>query len=155
MKITKVAAITGGITLGALVGAAFQFSSVSAAVPIGGHSSIAVSAPVATATPSPSPSPLCPPMMLAIAFTSNVADTSSLHLRLPWGSPGAPEGQMVEDYGSYNGTTIRKHLPVHDLTTVALLELFAHNAIHIHPPTAPPPYPPPPGPPTTTPTRTT
>src|SRR5216683_8135378 len=120
MKITKVAAITGGITLGSLVGAAFQFSSVSAAVPTGGHSSIAVSAPVATATPSPS----CPPMMLAIAFASHVTDASSLHLRLPWGSPGDPEGQMVEDYGSYNGTTIRKHLPVHDVTTGSLVELF-------------------------------
>src|SRR5260370_21784613 len=131
MKITKVAAITGGITLAALVGAAFQFSPVSAAVPTGGHSSIAVFTPVATATPSPSPSPLCPPMMLAIAFTSNVADTSSLHLRLPWGRPGDPEGQMVEDYGSYNGTTIRKHLPVHDVTTGSLVELFGHNAIDI------------------------
>ena len=29
MKITKVAAITGGITLGALAGAAFQFNAVS------------------------------------------------------------------------------------------------------------------------------
>ena len=131
MKITKVAAITGGITLGALVGAAFQFSSVSAAVPTGGHSSIAVSAPVATPTPSPSPSPACPPMVLAIAFTSNVTDASSLHLRLPWGRPGDPEGQMVEDYGSYNGTTIRKHLPVHDVTTGSLVELFGHNAIDI------------------------
>jgi murein DD-endopeptidase MepM/ murein hydrolase activator NlpD len=131
MKITKVAAITGGITLGALVGAAFQFTSVSASVPTSAHSSIAVSAPVATPTPSPSPSPSCPPMTLAIAFTSNVTDTSSLHLRLPWGRPGDPEGQMVEDYGAYNGTTIRKHLPVHDVTTGSLVELFGHNAIDI------------------------
>jgi murein DD-endopeptidase MepM/ murein hydrolase activator NlpD len=38
---------------------------------------------------------------------------------------------MVEDYGSYNGTTIRKHLPVHDVTTGSLVELFGHNAIDI------------------------
>jgi murein DD-endopeptidase MepM/ murein hydrolase activator NlpD len=131
MKITKLAAITGGITLGALVGAAFQFSSVSAAVPAGGHSSIAVSAPVATPTASPSPSPSCPLVKLAIAFTSNVTDTSGLHLRLPWGQPGDPEGRMVEDYGAYNGTTIRKHLPVHDVTSGSLVELFGHNAIDI------------------------
>jgi murein DD-endopeptidase MepM/ murein hydrolase activator NlpD len=131
MKITKLAAITGGVTLGALVGAAFQFSSVSAAVPAGGHSSIAVSAPAATPTASPSPSPFCPPVKLAIAFTSNVTDTSGLHLRLPWGQPGDPEGRMVEDYGAYNGTTIRKHLPVHDVTTGSLVELFGHNAIDI------------------------
>lgn len=130
MKITKVAAITGGITLGALAGAAFQFSAVSASVPAGGHSSIAVSAPVAM-TPSPSPSPSCPAMMLAIAFTSNVTDTSSLHLHLPWGRPGDPEGRMVEDYGSYDGTSVREQLPVHDVTTGTLQELSGHNAIDI------------------------
>src|SRR3989442_4925868 len=131
MNITKAAAITGGIMLGALTGAAFQFSAVSAAVPAGGHSSVAVSAPVARPTASPSPSPSCPPMKLAIAFTDNVTDTSGLHLHLPWGRPGDPEGQMVEDYGAYNGTTIRKHLPVHDVTTGTLVELFGHNAIDI------------------------
>src|ERR1700674_5102333 len=87
MKITKVAAITGGITLGALAGAAFQFSAASAALPAGGHSSVAVSVAVASPTASPSPSPSCPPVVLAIAFTSKVTDTSSLHLRLPWGRP--------------------------------------------------------------------
>ena len=131
MNITKAAAITGGIMLGALTGAAFQFSAVSAAVPAGGHSSVAVSAPVARPTASPSPSPSCLPMKLAIAFTDNVTDTSGLHLHLPWGRPGEPEGQMVEDYGAYNGTTIRKHLPVHDVTTGSLVELFGHNAIDI------------------------
>jgi murein DD-endopeptidase MepM/ murein hydrolase activator NlpD len=70
-------------------------------------------------------------MELAIAFTSNVRDVSALNLRLPWGRPGDPEGQMVEDYGAYNGTTIRKHLPVHDVTTGSLVELFGHNAIDI------------------------
>src|ERR1700737_3714636 len=131
MKITKVAAITAGITLGALAGAAFQFNSVSAALPASGHSAVAVSASVSAPSPSPSPSPSCPPKVLAIAFTSNVTDASSLHLRLPWGRPGDPEGQMVEDYGSYNGATIRKHLPVHDVTTGSLVELFGHNAIDI------------------------
>jgi murein DD-endopeptidase MepM/ murein hydrolase activator NlpD len=130
MKITKLAAITGGITLGALAGAAFQFNSVSAAVPAGSHLPVAVSAPVTRPSASPSPSP-CPPMTLAIAFTDNVTDTSALHLHLPWGRPGDPEGRMVEDYGSYNGTTIREHLPVHDVTTGALQELLGHNAIDI------------------------
>src|SRR5712691_4429699 len=131
MNITKAAAITGGIMLGALTGAAFQFSAVSAAVPAGGHSSVAVSAPVARPTASPSPSPSCLPMKLAIAFTDNVTDTSGLHLHLPWGRPGDPEGQMVEDYGAYNGTTIRKHLPVHDVTTGSLVEMYGHNEIYI------------------------
>src|ERR1700694_4163097 len=131
MNITKAAAITGGITLGALAGAALQFSAASAAVPAGGHSPVAVSVPVASPTASPSPSPSCPSMTLAIAFTGNVTDTSALHLHLPWGRPGDPEGRMVEDYGSYNGATIRKHLPVHDVTTGSLVELFGHNAIDI------------------------
>jgi len=131
MKITKAVAIAGGITLGALAGAAFQFSVVSAAVPAGGHSSVAVSVTVAGPTASPSPSPSCPPMTLAIAFTSNVTDTSGLHLHLPWGRPGDAQGRMVEDYGAYNGTSIREQLPVHDVTTGALQELFGHNAIDI------------------------
>jgi murein DD-endopeptidase MepM/ murein hydrolase activator NlpD len=127
MNITKVAAITGGITLAVLAGAAFQFSSVSAAVSAGGQSSVAVSAPVA----SPSASPSCPLMKLGIAFTSGVTDTSSLHLRLPWGQPGDPEGRMVEDYGAYDGVSVREQLPVHDVTTGTLQELFGHNAIDI------------------------
>jgi murein DD-endopeptidase MepM/ murein hydrolase activator NlpD len=131
MKITKVAAITGGITLGALAGAAFQFSAASAALPVGGHSSLAVPVAVASPTASPSPSPSCPPVVLAIAFTSNVTDTSGLHLRLPWGRPGDPEGRMIEDYGAYNGDSIREHLPVHDVTTGTLRQLFGHNAIDI------------------------
>lgn len=131
MKITKVVAITGGLTLGAVAAAGFQLSSASAAVPVRGHAPVAVSSPPSTPTVSPSPSPSCPPMRLAIAFTSSVTDVSSLHLHLPWGRPGDPEGQMVEDYGSYNGTTIRKHLPVHDVTTGSLVELFGHNAIDI------------------------
>lgn len=38
---------------------------------------------------------------------------------------------MIEDYGAYNGTTIREHLPVHDVTTGSLVELSGHNAIDI------------------------
>jgi hypothetical protein len=38
---------------------------------------------------------------------------------------------MVEDDGAYNGTTIRKHLPVHDVTSGSLVELYGHNAIDI------------------------
>ena len=85
----------------------------------------------------PSASPVaasCPPrapMPLPIAFTSNVTDTRVLNLQLPWGKPGDPEGRMVEDYGSFNGTTVRKHLPVHDVTTGTLVELYGHNAIDI------------------------
>jgi murein DD-endopeptidase MepM/ murein hydrolase activator NlpD len=129
MKITRLGVVIGGITLGGLAGAAFQFSSVSAG--IGSRSMIAAAALAATPTPSPSPSPSCTPMNLAIAFTSNVTDTSGLDMHLPWGRLGDPEGQMVEDYGAYNGTTIRKHLPVHDVTTGSLVELFGHNAIDI------------------------
>ena len=131
MKITRLAAIIGGIGLGGLAGAALQFNSVSAAISANSHSSLAAPAPVATPTASPSFAPSCPSMTLAIAFTTNVTDTSGLHLHLPWGRPGDPEGQMVEDYGAYNGTTIRKHLPVHDVTTGSLVELFGHNAIDI------------------------
>ncbi len=131
MNITKTAAIAGGITLGALAGAAFQFSSVSAAVSVGGRSLVAVSAPVARPSATPSPSPSCPPMKLAIAFTSTVIDTSSLHLHMPWGRPGDPEGRMVEDYGAYDGVSVREQLPVHDVTSGTLKELFGHNAIDI------------------------
>lgn len=131
MKIAKVAVITGGITMGGLASAAFQFSAASAALPATGHSSVAVSAVVASPSATPSPSPSCPPVALAIAFTSNVTDTSGLHLRLPWGRPGDPEGRMIEDYGAYNGESIREQLPVHDVTTGTLQELFGHNAIDI------------------------
>src|SRR6202165_3710409 len=131
MKITKAVAIAGGITLGALAGAAFQFSVVSAAVPAGGHSSVAVSVTVAGPTASPSPSPSCPPMALAIAFASTVPEPSPLHLHLPWGRPGDPEGRMIEDYGAFNGASIREQLPVHDVTTGTLRELSGHNAIDI------------------------
>src|SRR6202140_5594991 len=131
MKITKVAAITGGITLGALAGAAFQFSAARAALPAGARSSVAGSVGVPSPTASPSPSPSCPPVALAIAFTNNVTETSGLHLHLPWGRPGDPEGRMIEDYGVYNGESIREQLPVHDVTTGTLQELFGHNAIDI------------------------
>jgi murein DD-endopeptidase MepM/ murein hydrolase activator NlpD len=129
MKITRLAVVTGGITLGGLAGAAFQFNPASAAVP-GRVQAIAAASVSPTVRPSPTPTP-CPPMTLALAFTGNVADTSQLHLQLPWGRPGDPEGQMVEDYGAYNGTTIRKHLPVHDVTTGSLVEMYGHNAIDI------------------------
>jgi len=122
MKITRALAIVGGITLGGLAGAALQFNSASAALPSRNQSLVA--AP--TASPSPSP-----PMRLAIAFTNNVANTSSLHLHLPWGRPGDTEGRMIEDYGAFNGQSIREQLPVHDVTTGTLQELSGHNAIDI------------------------
>jgi hypothetical protein len=68
---------------------------------------------------------------LELAFTTNVSNTSMLHLRLPWGRPGDPEGRMIEDYGAYNGTSVREQLPVHDVTTGSLIEMSGHNAIDI------------------------
>jgi murein DD-endopeptidase MepM/ murein hydrolase activator NlpD len=38
---------------------------------------------------------------------------------------------MVEDYGAYNGASVREQLPVHDVTTGTLRELSGHNAIDI------------------------
>ena len=130
MKITRIGAIISGIALGTATGAALQLNAVSAS---GASHNLPLVAPTAIASPAPSPShsPGCPAIKLALAFTSNVVDTSTLDLHLPWGQPGDPEGQMVEDYGAYNGTTIRKHLPVHDVTTGSLVELSGHNAIDI------------------------
>ena len=118
MNITRLGAIIGGLALGTAAGAALQLNAASAS---GASHDQPLPAPsaIATPAPSPSPSPRCPAIKLALAFTTNVSDTSALHLHLPWGKPGDPEGQMVEDYGAYNGTTIRKHLPVHDVTTNA------------------------------------
>ena len=70
-------------------------------------------------------------MPLDLAFTTNVSSAAALHLRLPWGRPGDPEGRMIEDYGAYDGTSVRKHLPVHDVTTGSLVEMLGHNAIDI------------------------
>jgi murein DD-endopeptidase MepM/ murein hydrolase activator NlpD len=128
MKITRVSATIAGITLGGIAGALLQFNAASAAMPT--TTTTATISPRLVAA-SPSPSPSCPPMTLAIAFTSNVIDSSALDLRLPWGRPGDPEGQMIEDYGAYNATTIREHLPVHDVTTGSLVEMSGHNAIDI------------------------
>ena len=131
MNIGRLAVLVGGITFGAVAGAALQFSSVSAAVPNIGHALAADSAPVVLPTPRPSPSSSCAPRTLAIAFTSNVNDPSVLRLHLPWGRPGDPEGRMVEDYGAYNGASIREQLPVHDVTSGTLQEMRGHNAIDI------------------------
>ena len=38
---------------------------------------------------------------------------------------------MIEDYGAYNGTSVREQLPVHDVTTGSLIEMSGHNAIDI------------------------
>ena len=125
MKITKVSATIAGITLGGIAGALLQLNAASAAT----AATATVSPQLLAATPSASPS--CPPMTLAVAFTSNVSDTRALDLRLPWGQAGDPEGQMIEDYGAYNGTTVREQLPVHDVTTGSLIERSGHNAIDI------------------------
>src|SRR2546426_4652644 len=130
MNITRLGAIIGGMAIGPAAGAALQLNAASASGP--SHDQpLAAATAIATPAPSPSPSPRCPAIKLALAFTGNVPDTAALHLHLPWGRPGDPEGQMVEDYGAYNGTTVRKPLPVHDVTTGSLVELSGHNAIDI------------------------
>lgn len=132
MVITKLAAVVGSLTIGGVAGALLQFSSANAATASRTQPLVAVSASAsATPTSIPSRKPNCPAVPLDLAFTANVVDTSALHLRLPWGHPGDPEGVMVEDYGAYNGTSVRKHLPVHDVTTGSLVEMFGHNAIDI------------------------
>jgi murein DD-endopeptidase MepM/ murein hydrolase activator NlpD len=130
MNITRLGAIVGGIALGTAAGAALQLNAANASGP--SHDQpLAAPTGIATPAPSPSPSPRCPAIKLALAFTSNVSDTSARRLRLPWGQPGDPEGRMIEDYGAYNGTTVREQLPVHDVTTGQLVELSGHNAIDI------------------------
>ena len=104
MKITRVSATIAGITSGGIAGTLLEFNAASAATATIAQPTVAVaSSRIAT----PAASPVCPPMSLAIAFTSNVTDTSALDLRLPQGPPGDPEGQIIEDYGAYNGTSIR------------------------------------------------
>jgi murein DD-endopeptidase MepM/ murein hydrolase activator NlpD len=127
MKLIRVAAAIVGITLVGIAGAALQFSPVSAATATANKPLAATPTPAATASPSPT----CPSMVLAIAFTSNVSDVDAVDLRLPWGRAGDAEGRMIEDYGAYNGTSIREQLPVHDVTTGSLVELSGHNAIDI------------------------
>ena len=133
MKITRLATVAAGISVGAIGGALFQMGSASAASST--RTQLLV-AQTAAATPSASPSATAScgptaPMRLDIAFTSNVQDVPGLGLHLPWGRPGDPEGRMIEDYGAYNGNSIREHLPVHDVTTGPLQELIGHNAIDI------------------------
>lgn len=125
-KGATVAGVITGIVLGAIAGWSFH----------GPVSAVASNpAPVhetpTGATPAPSSARTCPPLRLAIAFTTNVTDASALHLSLPWGTPGDPEGPMIEDYGAYDGTSVREQLPVHDVTTGTLEELSGHNAIDI------------------------
>lgn len=38
---------------------------------------------------------------------------------------------MIEDYGPYDGTSVREQLPVHDVSTGSLIEMSGHNAIDI------------------------
>lgn len=130
MRVTTLTTIIGGFMLASVAGFAVQNNTASAA-PARIKSVTAPSA--ATPTPAAPAAPCAPrpPMSLAIAFTSNVVDTSALHLQLPWGKPGDPEGSMVEDYGAYNGTSIREHLPVYDVTSGSLQMMSGHNAIDI------------------------
>ena len=86
MKFGRLAVVAGGITFGAIAGAAFQFSSVSAASLSASRPSVVASSAAAASTPTPSPS--CPARKLELAFTNNVTDPSALALHLPWGRPG-------------------------------------------------------------------
>ena len=126
MRVTRRTALAVGTMLGSLAGVVFHFNSASAA-----PATPVQSAPAGSSIHGPSASATCPPMTLAIAFTSNVGDASTLHLHLPWGSPGDAEGPMVEDYGAYDGVAVRKHLPVYDITSGTLHVLSGHNAIDI------------------------
>jgi murein DD-endopeptidase MepM/ murein hydrolase activator NlpD len=124
----KAAAVIGGVAVGGAACALLQLNSASAASSPDSHPAVAVASARPAATSSAA---ACPAVSLAIAFTTNVGDTTALHLHLPWGRPGDAEGRMIEDYGAYNGTSIREHLPVHDVTTGALIEMSGHNAIDI------------------------
>jgi murein DD-endopeptidase MepM/ murein hydrolase activator NlpD len=124
----KAAAAIGTLAVGGAAGALLQLNSASAAPSPDNHPAVAVASARPTATASAA---ACQAMPLAIAFTTNVRDATGLHLQLPWGRPGDAEGRMIEDYGAYNGTSIREHLPVHDVTTGALIEMSGHNAIDI------------------------
>src|SRR6202165_4524969 len=111
MNISRLAVLTGGITVGAIAGAAFQFSSVSAAIPLASRASVAASVPVATPTASPSASPSCAPARdgttgsLVELFGHNAIDivldsgtplyavTSGTSYRITnWTIPGFPQG---------------------------------------------------------------
>jgi murein DD-endopeptidase MepM/ murein hydrolase activator NlpD len=139
MKITKIAAGATAIVLGSVGGVVLQISAANAASATRSQKAAASPTPnvaqlvAPSPSPSPSPSRSCTPspMELAIAFTSNVRDVTLLNLHLPWGRPGDPEGRMIEDYGAYNGVSIREQLPVHDMTSGTLQELYGHNAIDI------------------------
>jgi murein DD-endopeptidase MepM/ murein hydrolase activator NlpD len=129
VRVTRLTAVAAGTMLGSLAGVVFHFNPASAASSAGVQSTTAGSSIHRLA--SPSASATCPPMRLAIAFTSNVGDSSTLNLHLPWGKPGDAEGPMVEDYGAYDGVGVRKHLPVYDITSGTLHVLSGHNAIDI------------------------
>ena len=123
----KSLAVIGGLAIGCLAGVLLQLSAASAA-----PASRPLSGPAASLRPVPTASAVaCATMPLALAFTTNVADSRALHLRLPWGTPGDPEGTMIEDYGAFDGTGVREQLPVHDVTTGSLVEMSGHNAIDI------------------------
>jgi murein DD-endopeptidase MepM/ murein hydrolase activator NlpD len=134
MRATRLSTFIAGFMLIAAAETVFHLDAVGAAA--AAHVQPTASAPIiGMASGSASPVRACTrtlaPMRLGIAFTSNVADRTSLHLRLPWGSPGDAEGRMVEDYGLYNGDTIEEHLPVYDVTSGSLHLLSGHNAIDI------------------------
>src|SRR5438105_5403658 len=131
MKLLRLSMLMAGVALGSVAGLLSHLAG-----------SAAVAAPV-LASPTTAParvtlSQACPERALDIAFTSNVQDARSLHLRLPWGKPGDAEGSMVEDYGAYDGVAVRKHLPVYDITTGSLHVLAVHNAIDINIDSGPP-----------------
>ena len=127
MGMSKVAAIFAGMVLGTAGGVAFELSNASAAESAT-RTGVEMSRAQPAITTSVAP---CARMSLALAFTNNVTDLRALDLHLPWGEPGGAEGPMIEDYGAYDGTTVREQLPVHDVTTGALVEMSGHNAVDI------------------------
>src|SRR5437588_1106041 len=128
MWLTKFAAVIGSLAVGGAAGALLQLNPASAASSAEDRPAVVLASVQPAATPSAA---ACPAMPLDIAFTSNRTATSSLHLHLPWGRPGDPEGQMIEDYGAFNGISVREQLAVHDVTTGSLIEMSGHNAIDI------------------------
>lgn len=129
MVINKLAALLGGITVGALAGATLQWNSVSAATPSRGQA-IETTRSIQLMVTASAP-PACPSLRLDLAHISSAPESSRLHPSLPWGEPGDAEGTMIEDYGAYNGTSVREHLPVHDVTSGTMVEMSGHNAIDI------------------------
>jgi murein DD-endopeptidase MepM/ murein hydrolase activator NlpD len=149
MTARRLTTLIGSIALVSTTATIVNLSGAERALAVGtAHTQKPAAATKRTPPPTPVPLPLamldsadarraplnaliCMPMQLAIPFTSNIRDTTALQLHLPWGSPGDAEGRMVEDYGAYDGTSVRERFPVYDVTDGSLQMLSGHNAIDI------------------------